>query len=233
MKFLPVLLLNVVTVAVAILAYDHLRSDVGRPGEEADDVALDPVAIERRLAALEAEQQPVLQGEGSEAVILRRLDALERRLQLLGEAVGAPGLSAGATDPGSSHPEDPLFEGVEDLAPEEVERFRRLQEAARRQDRIQRNQVRVNQAIDGTGVPLTPDQRGQLLEAYVEFEPRRIQIWGEAKARGQEVAGEAGWDSIIRETNLLIQREFTDRISGFLHQADAERIAEALHPIKE
>ena len=102
------------------------------------------------------------------------------------------------------------------------------QAAARRQERIRRNQDRVAKAVETAGVRLTDEQHQELVEAFVAFEGRRNEIWGEMKADAAQRGREVNWATVVADTTLVIQREFAQRISGFIHETDADLISAAL-----
>ena len=116
----------------------------------------------------------------------------------------------------------------------DVQRFRELQEAVRREDRIKKNSKRVDGILDKLGVNLTPTQRKQVHAAAADFEPNVNRIWGEVKEEARatvKAGGEVDRGEIVTSTMARIQTEFAATLMGVVgHQADAQAIAEALHP---
>ena len=94
MKLIHVLLLNVVTVAVALVAYDQLSSESpGSPQERAARPrGIDTAALDARLKMLEAERGAALSTAGDDAGIFERLAALEAALGQRPETGAAPAM---------------------------------------------------------------------------------------------------------------------------------------------
>lgn len=232
MKLLPFFLLNVVTVVAAIWIYDEMRT--GDEGAAAPVLTRDEgnAAFEERLAALEAARRPMLQAAAPDPRLVARLEQLERVLAERPPAAGEATTSAEDAAP-VARPTLPSPDGETLPSPEEVERFRKLQAASRRAERLQREQARITAALASVPVNLTDTQRTKLLAAHVDFEIRRNEIWGVAKTRASEAGDGIDWPTIIAETQQVVRREFVQRINTFLPQGDAELVAAALHPTRK
>ena len=241
MKWLPVLLLNLATVGGALIVYDELRSDPPPPGES-DGMAT--AALERRIQALEAvEPRPTLQGPGVNPLIFERLDALEEALRAQATTGGRPATdgppsSEQAPDEASRTPPALSFSPPSDEEPtqEEVQRFRRLMTAMRREDKAREDRRRVGRALDNLSLNLTASQREEVLTAHVAFAPRVQEIWEEVKVQAQATiaaGGNVNRAVIVKETTALIQQEFAQALTSVVHPTDAETIAASLHPIKQ
>lgn len=229
MKLLPVLLLNIVVAGAAVVVYDQVRSTDAPQGGDLDTATVDTSALEARLAALESREQPMLQAEGSDPRALARLEAFERRLRALETRSPA----SREQDPEEEDPQParelPIMAAEGDPTPEEVSRFRKLQKASHRQVRRQKVSRRLAAVVDKLGISLTEDQQEQLVDAYADFEPRRSEMWQEAKSTAAAEGEDADWDRVIRETSSRIRRAFVDEIDDFIPSADAESIAGALN----
>ena len=90
----------------------------------------------------------------------------------------------GASSPvAEASPADaPAAAGEPDEA--DVERFRKLQEAAARQRRFRKNATRIDKTLEGLGIALSDEQRKRLVETYTAFEDRRNEIWGGSRRIG-------------------------------------------------
>ncbi len=229
MKILPILLLNVVVAAAAILVYDQLRSDDAavRSSGPADGI---DTSIEARLAALEKDRPALLKTDGIDPRVTARLAALERGLEErtapkpkgVVDAAHSTELDAEPSD----GPPQPSQEGP--TSPEEVARFRKLQKVARAADKAQAMRKRVDQALGKLELSLSKAQRTKLAATFAGFQARRSEVWSEAKTNGAAQGSNADWATIIDETNTLLRGEFSDRVDDFLPRGDAERVAAAL-----
>ncbi|MHC5010272.1 MAG: hypothetical protein ACYTG6_04880 [Planctomycetota bacterium] len=239
MKLLPVLLLNFATVGGALVVYDGLRNDAPSATQN-DGMAM--AALERRIEALEAvEPRPTLQGPGVSPLLYERLDALEEALRAQVTTEDRPATERqpaseptpderGPTvpNPSSSTPSD------EEPTQEEVERFRQLMSAMRREDEARESRRRLGQALDKLSLSLTPREREDVLTAHVAFRSRVQEIWAEVKVQAQATiaaGGQVNRGEIVKETTTLIQQEFAEVLTNVVHPSDAVTIAEALHPI--
>jgi hypothetical protein len=229
MKQLPILLLNVAVVLVAIVAYDLVRGDDpdNAPPPDSNVALLDAIeTLEARVAAIETAKLAPFEAEGANARLLTRIEELERQA---GTTAPEPESLPTGSPPGEQGSTDasPTIRGKP--SPEEVENFRKLAAAARQQEREKRIGLRVDAAVKEHRIALTEDQREQLVTAQGKFEPRRNQIWGEAKRNGAAQGGSVDWGVIIAQTNEVIVREFTEQISGFITGNDAVLLAETLN----
>jgi hypothetical protein len=226
MKLLPYVVLNVFLVAAGIFVYDQLRNDGPAPAAPAGVQPVDLGGIEARLAALEAQREPLLRAQGSDASLLQRLEALEGRFEAARPA-SAPG--ADAEDPERPSPTPAASASKDDPTPEAVARFRKLQEYVNREERARVQRGRIMARIAKLGIRLTAKQQERLVQAYVAFQPRVSEIWGEAKTRAMDDRDEVDWPTVIAETTVVIQQEFTQQVSSFITAPDAEAIAGALY----
>lgn len=230
MKALPLLLLNVAMVASGIVVYDQVVRRPDAPARAVESPRVDVDALEQRLEALETDREPALRGPDLNPLIFERLDTLEEALRAE-TAVAPPAAKAsgeaapGSYDPGAVEAMQP------DPAPEEVARWRRVRDAVQRQDKIDRNRERLNRALNKLSINLTPRQRDKIHVAYAAFEPRVREIWTEAKSAAQATIAEGGQvdrATVVSETTSLVQQEFAETLTGIVHHADAEAVAEAM-----
>jgi len=223
-KILPALLLNVVVVAAGLFVYDHVRDGDSSGGTPVTVVGTDPV-IEARLAALEQAGPAVLRTDGAQANLLRRLEALEQRAEAKKTRLAPlPDSKREAEELGARK-----LSG-EELSEQELARYRKLRSAVRADDKAAKQAARIDRALAKLDIRLSKGQRAKLAAAQQSFMPRYIELWGEAKTRAADQGDQADWKTVIAETGAVVQREFSDSISGFLPQADADAIAAALHP---
>ena len=227
MKLLPILLINLVVTGGAILIYDQTRpAPPAKPVVELETKDITAL-VDAVAAALEVDEPAELRGDGGQESLLRRLLAIEARIAKLGTA---PAVVPDTADPAEevATPVAPMVEG--EPSDEELEKFRRLQKAARERDWMAKRAARVDKVLAKAGLTLSGKQRDQLIRAERAFNDRFNEIWGEAKQSGAAQGDAADWSTIIRETNQTIQAEFTERINTFLPQADAEAVSAAMYP---
>jgi hypothetical protein len=218
MKLLAVFLLDLAVVAVALFVYDRSREEPAPSNAPAFNVRAELAALEARIDALETAPPPRLPDPADDPRILERLTALE-------QASGAPVPEAAGGAEAETVP-DPL-------GPDSVRAFRRLREKVRREESAERNRVWINGALDKLRLNLTDTQRSRIVAAWVTFEPRRDEIWTEAKLRAQETIAAGGRidrAEFVDETVDVIRSEFATTLAGVLHPADAEAVAGALNP---
>ena len=113
----------------------------------------------------------------------------------------------------------------------DVQRFRKLQSEARREEAIEKNRKRIDRALKKVPFQLSDAQRKRVHEARVDFEPTLREMWGEAKSEAAEQANgaEIDWKPIIERTNERIRLAFAETIEdSFRHRADAEAVAAAV-----
>ncbi len=117
---------------------------------------------------------------------------------------------------------------------DDVRKFRTLQEAVRREDRVRANRKRIEGALDKLPLNLTKRQRARIHTAFAAFEPRVTEIWTEVKIQARatvEAGGEIDRGEIVASTTEVIQTEFAATLTDIVdHQSDAEAIAQALMP---
>jgi hypothetical protein len=229
MRLLPQLVLNFAIVGVALFAYDALRTDAGSGPAGAVPVADASIELENRIAALEAARRPTLEARGVDPSVEERLRAFERRLdERAVPAAAEPGEEA----TGSAAKQAPLFskETAEAPTPEEVQRFLRLQKAAREEERLLRHSKQVEARLAKLDVRLTAKQRARLVRSYAAFQPRRNAIWSGVKSAAQSGGAEVDWEAVVREGQTKIRNEFAEEAAGFLPRADADVVAASLFP---
>jgi hypothetical protein len=201
----------------------------------AETTSVDTSALEERLAVLETERRrPRRVGAGDQG-ILTRLAALESAASTESAALvptttdeGSAALSAGAP---IAIPQ-PMQDGPRGEPTEaEVDRFRKLQAAVRKQELIEKSAKRVNRLLDALPVNLTEEQRDGVHTRWASFQPRFGEIWGEAKSEARataEAGGQVDRQTIVANTNAVIQNEFAGLLGGLINPADSSTIAAAL-----
>ena len=237
MKLVQVLLINLATVAAALVVYDQLRTEGSGPSRgRASPRVTDTAALEGRLSALEAERHPSLRAEaGTDARVFERLDELEAAVWG-GYAAATGGLPATNPTPDETRPTDPPPSAASPDVPTAVDirRFRQLREAVRREDSVKRNKARVDRALDKLSVRLTKRQRARIHVAFAAFEPRVKEIWTDVKDQAQKTiaaGGDVDRGEIVTSTTATIQQEFATTLTGIVdHPADAEAVAKTLMP---
>jgi len=226
--------LNLIVLAVAVLALgvaawaltEAQSAPPAAPGPDSNSSVYDAVnGLETRMAALEA--AVIRERENHDPRVLEQLDDFDRRLKALAEAGGEKTLPPAAAVPPDEKGGKAAAAGEPD--DEEVERFRKLRAAAARKERLKYAYDRIDGALKGLQITLTDEQRTKLATALTDFEPRRNEIWGEAKRSGAAAGPDVDWGVIIQDTTRLIAREFTERISPFIPGGDAERISANLN----
>ena len=232
MKLLPILVLNLVTVAGALVVYDQLR---GEPEQAAPDLELaapDITEIEGRLAALEAARRPQLQAAGADPRLLERLSVLESAARLSTATAGpsreepTPTANAPSTAAG-----DAPAAAEDEPSAEEIRRFRRLRKAVQFEEAMEKTRARVHTALGRLSLNLSKRQRGKIHAAFTRFQPEIDRIWIDVKAQAratQKAGGTPNRGEIVASTTALIQQEFVKTINGVVASADAEAIAEGL-----
>lgn len=228
MKLPAVIALNLVTVLLALLAYDALRAPpetivVG--GEEPAEVApvKDDDHLERRVDALEQGHKRVPRTVPTDPALLARLDALEAQLADRSEARAA---TVGAESPPTIDPVVP-----DEPTAAEIQWFRDLQAAVKRDDLVKRNRARIDKVLDGLPVNLTDAERDAVHEAYAAFQPRVNEIWTEVKMEAEQVAKSGGTidrRTIVEDTQQVIAAELTEVLGEVVQATDAATISNAL-----
>lgn len=239
MKLLPILLLNVLTVAGGVVIYDQLRSDEPAGGYAA--LSLEESALETRVAALErdvararGDSAPMLQSEGVDSRLAARIDDLERRLAAAPPppADAPPSPRATGEEHGGGNMSLPTYLEGEEPTQDEVSAYRKLQAAARHQDRLERELKRVDQTLKELDISLGDDDKKKLASAYLEFQERRSTLFRSAMSKARETreaGGEANWSEVMAEARTTVQQEFSTKISSFVPAADALKISESLN----
>lgn len=232
MKLLPIVLLNVITVTVGIIVYEHVRDDGPTTGALITEGGTDLVEVTRRLEALESRQEPALRATGSNSDLLDRIAALEAARTSAEGAVKEEAFLAKPTEaeqPGAG-PTDPK-RAWKEITKDEIARFRKLRDAAARQDRVKRNAKRVDGALKKLGLDLSTSQRERIHERFAAFQPEIDRIWTEAKTQAQatvQAGGTIDRGEIVTSTRALIQQSFAETINDIVPQADAEAVATSL-----
>ena len=229
MKLAQVLLINVATVAVALFAYDQVREDasVRSKGRVTTSRSAGVAELEARVHTLEVEARALREAAGAERRMPDHTEAPEQN----GEPTAAPD-----AEPGRAIDRGPAAKAPKSGKPtsDDVDRFRRLQDAVRRENSIKKNWKRIDNALDKLSLNLTPTQRKRVHAAVAEFEPNIVRIWGEVKTEARatiEAGGEVDRGQIVSSTQTRIQTELAATLTGIVnHQADAQAIAEAVHP---
>ena len=227
MKLFQIVLLNVVTVVIALVIYDQLRSETSSPSRERASTPRTAVAdtadFERRLGALEADRV--------------RAPAADSRVA---DRVVAPPSPRGQAKPADvpapeatpDKPRAPASSADDMPTKSEVRRFRKLQEAVRRENAVKKNRAHVDRALRKLSINLTPKQRDQVHHAYAAFQPQVTRIWTEVKTQARETIAAGGVvdrRAIVPSTQARIQTEFAATLGSiFGHPADAEAVSEAL-----
>lgn len=241
MRLVQILLINLATVAVALVVYDQLRTEASGPSRErAGSRVPDTATLERRIQVLEAERHPSLRADaGTDARVIQRLEELEAAVWG-GYTAATAGPPAKAPTPDETRATDgerpaPVA-SVDVPGAAEIRRFRQLREAVRREDSVKRNQARVDRALDKLSVRLTSKQRAGIHVAFAAFEPRVKEIWTEVKTQAQKTIADGGdvdRGEIVTTTTATIQQEFARTLTDIVdHQADAEAVAKILMPGK-
>lgn len=225
MKLLPIVLLNVITAAVAVIVYDQVRDDDGPAHIAGPAQTVDLSDVERRLAQLEGAQRPALRAEGKGAIDPSQIEAIERRVDLLENHAKAELTAAPADTPSG---DVPVAEAGTTPSEDEVSRFRKVAAKAKALDRVKKVRGFLKKALGKIGVDLTDDQQTKLAAVMADFRERRDEIWSEVKQEVATSGVDPDWPRVIEDTNARIQREFTERVSEALPNADAETIAGAL-----
>jgi hypothetical protein len=226
MKLLPRLALNVVVVALALVAYDQLRSDAA-PETQVNAIDTTDDGLERRIDALETERRRPRRSAETDPSVLARLDALEER-----SAPAVDRQTAGDTPAETSAAEGgPPKPSLAEPTKAETKRFRQLRDAVRREDAVKKNARRIDAILGNLQVSLTDAQRTKVHNAYAAFQSRVGEIWGEVKARAQETTangGDVDRATIVADTTAVIQEEFAESLGTIVPPADAELIAAGL-----
>lgn len=228
MKLPVAIALNLVTVVLALLAYDALRAPpeaivVG--GDEPAEVApeKDDDHLERRVDALEQGHKRVPRTAPTDPALLARLDALEAKLD------DRPEPRAATAEPENPPTVDPVVPDEPTAA--EIQWFRDLQAAVKRDDAVKRNRARLDKMLDGLPVNLTDAERDAVHEAYAAFQPRVNEIWTEVKIEAEQVAKSGGTidrRTLVEDTQQVIAAELTEVLGEVVSATDAATISNAL-----
>ena len=221
--------------AAGILVYDQVRADPTAASTVIhSDNGTNIDSIESRLRALESVQAPILQAPDAGDDVMKRLRALENAL------------AARVTTRNESPPQaDAATATTTDLAPassptvagrptaSEIRRFRQLQEAVKREERMKHHRSRVTLALDKLGLQLTSKQQEDIAHKLADFRQRSNEIWDQVKVRARatiDAGGTVDKAELMETTTTTLQSEFAASLQGVVPPADAESIAEALMP---
>jgi len=235
MKTITVVALNVVTVAIALVTYDVMRTAPEAPISADRAVAVDTSALEDRIDALESSRRRTRRSSGSDQGVLARLAALESATRTQPTAAGAnsaptPNDGAMLAAAAMGSPSSPDV-AADEPTKAEIERFRQLSDAVRQEDTRRKNARRVDRILDALPVSLSADQREGIHTRWASFQPRIGEIWGEVKSEAQRTIA-AGGDidraTLVADTQVVIQNEFAGLLGGLIAPADSTTIADAL-----
>ena len=231
MKIMPVLLMNLALVVGGIVIYDQLRAEAPSTTYEAGGIDSVTVAnMTDRIRALE-DRSPGLKATGLDPNLLARLERLEAKLAIplpaapRGEAAGEePG--ATTTEGGFALPD--LAEG-EKPADADVQRFRRMMDAAEELRREERERERLLAQLKDLDITLNPQQTEKLVEATRAYREKIGEVWRNAfqTPRAQEGDREAAREA-ARVGMETLREEFAVTINKFLPSGDAQKIVENL-----
>jgi len=232
MKLLPILLLNVVVAGGAVVIYDQVSKDAPAPTYESMDAT--DAGLVARIEALEsakAESSPMLQSAGADPRVMARLDELER---LFGGAAPAAAdqPTVAADDPGDGMAAPAAGTDGNVPGPDEVKRYRKLQQLARQQEREEREMARIDQTLKELDIDLSDKQKEQLGKTYRSFQERRTEMFRAAMTKAREMrdsGGTADWGEVMRETREAVNQEFVSKISSFIPSDDAVKISDSLN----
>lgn len=235
MKLFQVLALNVATVVIALVVYDQMRSD--DPRGSSDRAASsrtevgNSIGLEDRLREIETKLAAIPEGRNRSWDAAPTNELAEAPTAGAQKDLPAPNREPEAANPRSNAQPTPGA-SADEPSKAELARFRKLQDAVRRENTVKKNWERINRQLDKAGVNLTPAQREQVHYAWAEFEPRITRIWGAIKteARTTADAGGAVDGKALREQgSAQIQSEFAASLADIVnHQADAAAVAAAL-----
>ena len=229
MKILPILLLNLVVTGGALVIYDQMQGESS--GATYDMSGADPVAIadiESRLARLEGSgEQPALAG-AADATLLRRVEDLEARL-----AGGPPRPRPGAMRegpegdrPAGGPGAGPITSFSEDGEPSEadVNRFRKLMDAVREQQRVEREREQLANLLERLDITMDERQQDQYLAARRARQEKIGDLFRNMR-RGPDVDREQVMEQ-INQGRAKINEEFAVSLNKFLPSGDAAKLAE-------
>lgn len=229
MKLLPILLMNVALVGGGIFVYDQMREE--GPATTYESSGADHVEIAGladRVAALEG-RTPGLRATGVDAGILARIEALESKSAVRAPDAASSGSagetpSTAGTDGGMAMPT--LDDGVEPTA-DEVQRFRKMMEAAERMRREERERDRLLAQLKELEISLNPKQTEQLMSATRDYRSKIGDVWRKSFSGAREPgADREAMREQARQGMETLKEEFAVTINKFIPSGDAQKIVE-------
>ncbi len=225
MKILPILLINLVVTGGALVIYDQMH------GESAGTTyamgGADPVEIEdikTRIARLESSgDQPALAG-GADASVLSRLEALERREVGGTRRPVSDGPEGEGPAAGSHAGPVTTFSEEGDISDAEVSRFRKLMDAAREQQRLEREREQLANLLERLEISMDDKQQEQYLGARRERQRKIGELF-----RGMRRDPDVDREQVMEQINAgraKIHEEFAVTLNKFLPSGDAAKLAE-------
>jgi len=222
-----------VTVAVALVAYDVVRTEPEAPTDMNEAVTVDTSALEDRLDALESDRRRTRRPGGPDQGVLARLAALESATPARGATVAPDATPVPNDEVAAAAMGDAASSNVvaDEPTKSEIARFRRLAAAVRKEDTLRKNVRRVDRLLDALPINLSDEQRDGVHSRWASFQPRIREIWGEAKQEAQRTSAagdEVDTDALVADTQAVIQNEFAGLLGGLIAPAESATIAEAL-----
>lgn len=230
MKLPLILLLSALMTGTGIFVYDTVRADRRIDHEEA--VVADRSQLEARVKALEermVDHGPELRAIGNED-LMDRIVALETQLRATraaapashgaGDAIdrGAPGDNLASRVDGDTD----LGEGdVAALDERDVERVKRLMEAAELKRRQEWAARRLDRTLERLEIDLSEDDKKRVMEAQDAFRSTLRDAFRNAGGPGEP-------NEEMRTVMETARAEFTTTLESFLPSSDAEQLAQAM-----
>ena len=225
MKLLPILLLNVVTVAGGLAVYDQMRSDGPAATEEA--LSADFVTQDELSRALKrvGQSAPMLSATGGESRLAERVAELESRLSAPPAPVrAAPAASEDDAPPVAGGMASPVIAGDEPTA-EEVARMRKVMAKAEAQRRAEREIERLDRTLERLEITLNPSQKTKVIAAQAGYRSKIGNVWRSAFAGGG--TREESMDT-ARKAMEGLRQELTTELTEFMPSGDAQKLSEGM-----
>ena len=226
MKILPILLINLVVTGGALVIYDQMQSEGGSATYDMSGAdAVEIADLETRLARLEnSGGQPALAGAADEG-LLRRVEALEAR-QAGGSSASRASGDAGSADAPARADGGPItsFSEDGDISDDDVNRFRKLMDAANEQRRLEREQEQLANLLERLEISMDDKQQEQYLGARRERQRKMGEMFRNLR-RGPDVDREQMMEQ-INGARTKINEEFAVTINKFLPSGDAAKLVE-------
>ncbi len=226
MKILPILLINLVVTGGALVIYDQMQGD--KPGGTYDMGAdgVDLSDIEARIASIEArgDNAPGLATAGGEA-ILRRLEALEAGNGSSTADGSEGGMRTADAPAGSGAPSSGSYTAAEgDVSEEEINRFRKVMDAANEQRRLEREREQLANLLERLEISMDDKQQEKYLAARRDRQTKMRDVFRNLR-RGEGVDREQMMEQ-INEGRAKVNEEFAVVINKFLPSGDAAKLVE-------